>query len=219
MPAPGGEHEDGSGVVKPARFDGCLQSGDGPGGVGTLEVFRYVSDSVAWHTEPRHQGVEEVRGRRCGHDKVDFAPAQAQAAQEAPARFLGAVSQAGRVTGLACARQVRAAAPARRRAVGFRNPRLVSALAASMRVPITIRLAVDGEYGDADLDAGGERQQHDTVPGMDPLLLEVLVKRHEQRRGGRVAVLLQVDDDMLRFGSETPDEFLGTRANGPGRGL
>ena len=77
-----------------------MQSGDGPGGVGTLKVLRYVSDSVAWDAEPRHQGVEEVRGGRRGHDKVDFAPAQAQAAQEAPARFLGAVSQASRVTGL-----------------------------------------------------------------------------------------------------------------------
>src|SRR5436190_930790 len=86
----------------------------------------------------------------------------------------------------ACARQVRAAVSARRRAVGFRNPWLVSALAASMRVPIAIHLAVDGKYGDADLDAGGERQQHDTVSFMDPLLLEVLVECHEQRRGRRV---------------------------------
>ena len=52
-----------------------------------------------------------------------------------------------------------------------------------MRVPIAIHLAVDGEYGDADLDAGGERQQHDPVSLVDPLLLEVLVERHEQRRG------------------------------------
>src|ERR1700756_408890 len=87
----------------------------------------------------------------------------------------------------ACARQARAAASARRRAVGFRNPWLVSALAASMRVPIATHLAVDGEYGDADLDAGGERQQHDPVSGMDPLLLEVLVQRHEQRGGRRIA--------------------------------
>jgi hypothetical protein len=78
-----------------------LQSGDGPGGVGTLKVFRYVGDSVAWDAEPRHKGVEEVRGRRCRHDKVDFAPAQAHSAQEAAARFLGAVSQASRVTELA----------------------------------------------------------------------------------------------------------------------
>src|ERR1700756_5562767 len=83
----------------------------------------------------------------------------------------------------ACAREARAGASARPRAVGLRNPWLVSALAASMRVPIAIHLAVDGEYGDADLDAGGERQQHDTVSLMDPLLLEVLVEGHEQRRG------------------------------------
>src|SRR5512142_1005869 len=116
----------------------------------------------------------------------------------------------------ACARQVRAAASARRRAVGFRNPRLVSALAASMHVPIAIHLAVDGEYGNADLDAGGERQQHHPVSLMDPLLLEVLVERHEQRRRRRVAVLLQVDNDVFRFGAEAPDEFPGTRADSPG---
>src|SRR4249919_3762130 len=109
----------------------------------------------------------------------------------------------------ACARQVRAAVSARRSAVGFRNPWLVSALAASMRVPIAIHLAVDGEYGDADLDAGGERQQHDTVPLMDPLFLEVLVERHEQRGGRGVAEFLQVDDHVLRFGAEAPDEFPG----------
>src|SRR5690349_4289916 len=119
----------------------------------------------------------------------------------------------------ACARQVRAAASAKRRAVGLRKPWLVSALAASMHVPIAIHLAVDGKYGDADLDAGGERQQHDTVSGMDPLLLEVFVERHEQRRGRRVAEFLQVDDHVLRPGAEAPDDFLGTRANGPGRGL
>src|SRR6516165_10204991 len=83
----------------------------------------------------------------------------------------------------ACSRQVRAAASARRRAVGFRNPWLVSALTASMRVPIAIHLAVDGKYGDANLDAGGERQQHDPVSLVDPLLLEVFVQCHEQRRG------------------------------------
>ena len=48
------------------------------------------------------------------------------------------------------------AASARRRAVGLRNPWLVSAVAASMRVPIMVRLTVDGKYGDADLDAEGD---------------------------------------------------------------
>src|SRR5512132_397830 len=91
----------------------------------------------------------------------------------------------------ACARQVRAAASARRRAVGLRHPRLVSALAASMRAPIVIHLAVDGEYGDANLDAGGERQQHHPVSLADPLLLEVLVECHEQGCRRRVAVLLE----------------------------
>src|SRR6516164_4415355 len=119
----------------------------------------------------------------------------------------------------AWARQARAAASARRRAVGFRNPWLVSALAPSMRVPISIYLAVDGKYGDADLDAGGERQQHHPVSGMDPLLLEVFVQRHEQRRGRRVAEFLQVDDHVLRPGAEPPDEFPGARPDSPGRGL
>src|SRR6516225_9129085 len=119
----------------------------------------------------------------------------------------------------AYARQLRAAASARRRAVGLRNPWLVSAQAASMRVPIAVHLAVDGKYGDTDLDAGGERQQHDTVSLMDPLLLEVLVQRHEQRGGRRVAEFLQVDDHVLGSGAKAPDEFPGARADGPGRGL
>src|SRR6266567_9297105 len=118
----------------------------------------------------------------------------------------------------ACARQVRAAASARRRAVGFRNPWLVSALAASMRVPIAVHLAVDGEYGDADLDAGGECQQHHPVTLVQPLLLEVLVQRHEQRCRRRVAVLLQVDNHMLRCGAEAPGEFLRAPADRPRRG-
>src|SRR6516225_7616652 len=88
---------------------------------------------------------------------------------------------------LACARQVRAAASARRRAVGLRNPWIVSALAASMRVPIAVHLAVDGKDGDADLDTRGKRQQHDAVSFMDPLLLEVFVQRYEQRGRRRVA--------------------------------
>src|ERR1700751_6141151 len=81
----------------------------------------------------------------------------------------------------ACARQARAAASASRRAVGLRKPWLVSAVAASMRVPIMVYLAVDGKDGDADLDAGGERQQHHAVSFVDPLFLEILVKGHEQR--------------------------------------
>src|SRR6516164_8652644 len=80
----------------------------------------------------------------------------------------------------ACARQARAAASASPRAVGLRSPWPVSALAASMRAPIVIHLAVDAEYGDADLDAGGERQQHHPVALMNPLLLEVLVQCDEQ---------------------------------------
>src|SRR5512140_1014156 len=119
----------------------------------------------------------------------------------------------------ACARQSRVAALARCRAVGLRNPWLVSALAASMRAPIAIHLAVDREYGHADLDAGGERQQHHPVPLLDPLLLQVLVERHEQRCRRRVAVLLQVDDHMLRPGAETAGELLGALADRPGRGL
>src|SRR5271157_5736826 len=99
----------------------------------------------------------------------------------------------------ACTRQAAAAAAARRRAVGLRNPWLVSALAASMRVPIVVHLAVDGEYGDADLDAGGERQQHYPVSLMDPLLLEVFVECHEQGCRRRVAVLLQVDHHVPRL--------------------
>src|SRR5271157_4259544 len=97
----------------------------------------------------------------------------------------------------ACTRQAAAAAAARRRAVGLRNPWLVSALTASMRVPIVIHLLVDGKYCDADLDAGGECQQHHSVPLVHPLLLQVLVECHKQRCRRRVAVLLQVDNHML----------------------
>ena len=57
---------------------------------------------------------------------------------------------------LACARQALAASLARRNALALRKPWLVSALAASMRAPIAFHLSVDGEYGHADLYAGGD---------------------------------------------------------------
>src|SRR6266498_5117243 len=119
----------------------------------------------------------------------------------------------------ACARQARAAASARRRAVGLRNPWLVSALAASMRAPIVVHLVVNGKNGDADLDARGECEQHHPVSLVQPLLLEVLVKRHEQGCRRRVAVLLEVDDHVLGLGAEALSEFLRALADGPGRGL
>src|SRR5215469_8548438 len=102
----------------------------------------------------------------------------------------------------ASARQARAASSASRRADTFRPPLLISALAAAIRVPIAVRqtatraepvhLAVDREDGHADLDAGGERQQHHPVALAHPMLPQVLVQRHEQRGGGRVAVFLHV---------------------------
>src|SRR5215472_1319688 len=114
----------------------------------------------------------------------------------------------------ASAKQFLAAASARRRAVVFRAPLPASAKAASMCVPITVRQVVDGEDGDADLDARGEREQHHAISLADLLLVQVLVQRHEQRGRRRVAVLLQIDDHVLRPGAELLDKCLGASADG-----
>ena len=94
-PCPGREQQSGLGLAEPAWTEGCLQGADGPGGIGTLEVFCDVRDSVAWNAESYPQGVKEIRGRGSRNEQVDMADVHSQAAQEAAGRLFGAVDEAG----------------------------------------------------------------------------------------------------------------------------
>src|SRR5512146_1575138 len=119
----------------------------------------------------------------------------------------------------ASSKQCRAATSASRRAAGRRRPPFACAQTASMCVPIAVHQSVGREDGDANLDARGEREEHHAVALADPLLLEVLVQGEEERRRGRVAVLLEVQHHVLRRGAEPPGEFPGARADGACRRL